>query len=175
MNVYGYCLITFAGLLSGSVGASDLIPCETLLKISWKVSHSFPTWCVLCCSIKDRTKASIRDRLIRQMSGSHRDIDSETYNRQILDNQKPYVTEWCGIQGEKWRIQIWARSWSDYSKRKSLVLSLMWQGLGNSESVSNVFNQWKSYQMQLGTGDTHLWSEHLGGRGRWNFIRCSFN
>lgn len=57
--VHGSCFRAFFALLSGSAAARDLIPCETLLKISEKCPSFFPMWCLLCCSVKERTKPSV--------------------------------------------------------------------------------------------------------------------
>lgn len=57
--IYSYWLITnsirstaFYLCQLGSVGASDLIHCQAVLKTSVKCPYSFPIWCFLCCPVK---------------------------------------------------------------------------------------------------------------------------
>lgn len=54
----------------GFVGANDLIPCKTLLKISVPISEDRAKLFVHMQSLTDRLRA--RDRFPRQPSGRHR-------------------------------------------------------------------------------------------------------
>ena len=87
----------------GSVGVSNLIPCETQLKISRK--YPFSIWCFLCCAVlsnkREKAKPIVGDRLMRWYSGRHRfriiqlgtDRLETTSYRKIEDTEREFKSE----------------------------------------------------------------------------------
>lgn len=94
--------------------------------------------CFLGCSLKERTQPSVRDSFTRPTLGSHRDTDSDTFHREITDRPGNHVLHGDRRHGQKWRIHIWASSWSKSSKRKSLdlFLNVTETHMGDSESIT---------------------------------------